>query len=349
VANPIDFAIEQGDVDPVTGGGVRKYVELEVGAAPVLIFVNKTGLNSGEFGDGNYTNVNKFGLANALLGNVTHVRDLSTVPGEGDYPLHVFIREPLSGTYNTTEFNSPNSAVIAGDLYQGVGRVTGQEAGINTALSNCPAKPCVAESGNPLFHIGGATAHGNATRARAIGSGEEVKSVNNTVDSLGYSFWNFSSFAAAKAGNTKYLSVDGVDPLFASYAPNNGAEPQCPATPCVLPFTNIINGSYPIWSKYRVIYNAFDSTQIVTNLVTLSQGISSTLISDFIPAPSLAVFRSHFPQVVTTGGGGIGPNNGFRPGIPETGGDMGGAVLTVQSELDFIADTGGNQQVSLKQ
>ena len=51
------------------------------------------------------------------------------------------------------------------------------------------------------------------------------------------------------------------------------------------------------------------------------------------------------------------PNNGFIPGVRETGGDMGGAVLTISSEIDYISDTAaagecggtGCQQVNLQQ
>jgi len=63
----------------------------------------------------------------------------------------------------------------------------------------------------------------------------------------------------------------------------------------------------------------------------------------------MQVFHSHYAQVVEDSGVAFGPNNGFKTGVPETGGDMGGAVLTIQSELDFINDTGGNQQVNLFQ
>ena len=75
----------------------------------------------------------------------------------------------------------------------------------------------------------------------------------------------------------------------------------------------------------------------------------SGILTDFVPVKNLAAFRSHYGQVVRDSGLGFTGNNGFRPGIPETGGDMGGLVLTIQSELDFIADTGGNQQINLKQ
>ena len=363
-ANPVDFAFIPGDHDPITSATPRVYQELEIGAAPVMVFVNVSNTASGHMGDSTLaiTDIGKQVLNNALLGNLGHVRDLSSNNTSGaDAALHVWIREPLSGTYNTMEFNVPNSNGIAGDYAQGSGRVTGQEAGILTTNTACAghqtSSGCPAESGNPLFHfITPAVGSANgSTRGRVIGSGEMITATNNNADSLGYSFWGFSSFATSKAGNLRYLTVDGVDPLsggtgISTTAPSNF--PQCvnaAVTPCVLNFTNIKNGSYPIWSKYRAVYDYTDSLSLATNLVTLAQTAATTTYSDFVPANSLNVFHSHFAQVVTTSGGGYPGNNGIKTGVPETGGDMGGAVLTKESELDFIADSGGNQQVNLKQ
>jgi len=362
-ANPVDWAFVPGDTDPVTGvAGTRPYLELAIGAAPVLVVANTSNSAAGHMGDPALaiTNIDSMVLNNALLGNLGHVRDLSSNgTGAADAALHVWIREPLSGTFNTMEFNVPNTNSIAGDYAQGNGRVTGQEAGINTANVACAGHqtstgcPSGFESGNPLYHfITPAVGSANgSTRGRVIGSGEMVSTTNLVPDSLGYSFWGFSSFATSKAGNLKYLTVDGVDPLYSSINPNPagpGVLPQCPATPCILPFDNIKNGGYPIWSKYRAVYDYTDPLNLAPNLVNGAQTASTTLYSDFVPDSALNVFRSHFAQVVTTSGGGYGANNGLKTGVPETGGDMGGQVLTKQSELDFIADTGGNQQVQLK-
>ena len=127
-----------------------------------------------------------------------------------------------------------------------------------------------------------------------------------------------------------------------------------------LPFTHIVDGSYPIWSIQRAIYDASDPTNLATTIIgTYAQEIAanppnpanplSGILTDFVPVKNLATFRSHYGEVVRDTGLGFTGNNGFIPGIPETGGDMGGLVLTIQSELDFIADTGGNQQINLKQ
>ncbi|MBV8632642.1 MAG: Ig-like domain repeat protein [Silvibacterium sp.] len=353
-ANPVDYAFIPPDVDPVNGAlPVRPYRELPIGAAPVLVIANVSQTGSGHLGDGNYTNVNLFSLSNALLGVTPRVRDLAGAPGDGDQPLHVWIDDPLSGAYNVIDFSVSNSAEIAGDVAQAFGRVTGQEAGILPSNNACAGlQPCTVESGNPLYHIFGSSAGGAATRGRVIGTREMISTVNSIPDSLGYAFWSFGNFAGSAASNLKYLTVNGVDPLYSPDNPNPaslGALPQCVSVPCLPPFENVKNGSYPIWSMYRMLYDYTDPTSLATNLANLAQTSASTLYGDFVPASSLHVFRSHFPQVVTSFGDGYTANNGLISGTPETGGDMAGAVLTAQSEHDFIIDTGGNQQTGMKQ
>ena len=368
-ANPVDFAIDGGDVDPInSSNGVRQFFDVSIGAAPVMVIANVSNTASGHLGDGTFTNVNRFVLAKAIEGKILHTRDLNYTVGytaststftttAPDVPLNIFIREPLSGTYNTMEFSIPNSLEIDGSTFN-PGTVNGQETGINTALTACvptSSSSCNAqnvESGNPLFHK---TSNGGF-RARAVGTGEMISSVNNYVHTIGNAFWGFSSYAGKT--HIKYLTVDGVDPLYsgATANPNGvGVFPSCTSTLCpTIPFTNVINGSYPIWSKYRLIWDPLTyNNNIATTIVTYAQHASepgaSSIIYDMLPATLMQTFHSHYAQVVRDSGAAYGPNNGFRAGIPETGGDMGGAVLTIQSELDFINDTGGNQQVQLFQ
>jgi hypothetical protein len=378
-AQPVDFAIDPGDVDPISGGAVRHYTDFSTGAAPVMVIVNFSDTASGHIGDPALavSNVNLAGLANFLAGgpfistppavNNTnfgfHIRDLSTASGASsvaDVGIHTFVREPLSGTYNTMEFCGPNSRGIgAGDPAFGVGTVVGQDANV---------------AANPLSQ----TAPNGGTRKRVIGSGEMVAQVNNNQDGFGYTFWNFSSFNGKACTSSscvngtnalKYLTVNGVDPLFSGPSANpNGAGvlPQCTTSggvivSCpVLPFTHVVDGSYPIWTKYRALVDTTDPTNIAATLInTYVQEIAanpanpanpgSGILTDLVPSKNLAAFRSHYAQVVRDSGIAFGPNNGFKAGVPETGGDAGGAVLTITSELDFIADTGGNQQVNLKQ
>jgi hypothetical protein len=356
-ANPVDFAIDPGDVDPITLGAVRHYVELSTGAAPVMVIVNKSLSTAGHLGDPNLKNINRFMLAKALTGNLSRTRDLFASRDNtlSDFALHTYIREPLSGTYNTMEWNVPASQELAGELYFSPGFVNGQDTNINPADTSCTVKPCTVESGNPLWHIYpnvDSLAH-HATRGRCVGTGECVTAVNNNADGLGYAFWGFSTFAGK--ANIKYLSVDGIEPLYAAASDNPngiGIPPACSPSCPLLSFPNIVNGTYPVWSYYRLMYDASDSTSIAAAMVSYAQAASNPstgIFTDLVPAPLMQVFRSHYGQAVRDNGIAFGPNNGFKAGVPETGGDMGGAVLTIQSEQDFIADTGGNQQVSLKQ
>src|SRR5262249_12051930 len=231
---PVDFAIDQGDVDPINPGTpIRKYVEIAVGAAPVMVFANVTNTNDGHLGDGlaasppnwRYSNIHRLGLANTLTGTQSHTRDIAAsgvtfgasnppTAGYGDVGIHTFIREPLSGTYNTMEWCVPNSRAVSGDPSWGPGKVSGQDANVNPSDTSCSVKPCTVESGNPLWHI----AANGGTRGRVIGSGEMIATVNSTADGFGYSFWSYPAFQGRT--NIRYLTVDGVDPLYSGPSAN---------------------------------------------------------------------------------------------------------------------------------
>jgi hypothetical protein len=355
-ANPVDFAMDFfGDVDPITGGAVRNFKQASIGAAPIMIIVNKSNAAAGHLGDPNFTSVGRFILAKALDGGVSRTRDLMAAQGLSDFALHTFIREPLSGTYNTTEWSIANTYENGEDVKFSPPNVFGQEQHINPGDASCTIKPCTVESGNPLWHIfpNADSVANHATRGRCVGTGECVNSVNNNPDALGYAFWGLSNFAGK--ANIKYLSVDGIEPLYSSTAANPngpGVPPTCSPSCPLLSFPNVVNGSYPVWSYYRMMYDGFDTTNLATAMVTYAQRASDPVLgiyTDMVPAPLMQVFRSHYGQVVRDSGIAYGPNNGFKMNVPETGGDAGGAILTIQSELDFIADTGGNQQVDQKQ
>jgi ABC-type phosphate transport system substrate-binding protein len=305
---PVGFAIT--GTDPISGRPARgNFLTTNIGACPVVVFVNKTNHLSGHLGNALFTNANRFVLASVLGGpqttyvSLTRTRDLVPTMGLPSVGLHVLLREPLSGTYNTMEFNVPNSKEIA----------SSQEIGV------------VPPGDNPLNQ----TYASGGSRQRVVGTGEMVSEVVNIPDSLGYAFWSFGNFASA-VSTTKYLAVDGVDPIRASYS--NGTFPTCPTPPCtgLLTFPNIKNGTYPIWSILRIV----TANPIPTGILSLIGAAISdaTTIPDFVPATQLFVFRSHYNQVGIVGA------NGHKS--PERGGDVGGAVYTVQADLDSITDTG---------
>jgi len=302
----------------------------------------------------------------------------ASVPGTGA-PIQVINREMLSGTYNAFEFTGVRTLTGSGNpLAARLANTNvtsnafgGQELGVNPATGNfltnatdCPTSgfPTGAVQCNDPLYL---TTPSGSKRLRAIGTGEEVPAIVNAnsgqstsasaaPDGLGYTFWSYGNVKPA-AGLGHYLTVDNVDPLFNVPADNpQGAYniPTCSAPPCnAIPFTHVVDGTYPLWSILRAI--TFKATPAaVTQL--LNQEISSSntdSLDDYYPLLDasgnlqLFVFRSHYKQSL------VNPLNGhktctkFNPPTPATclvdaGGDMGGAVVTVQSDVDSFADFG---------
>lgn len=301
---PVLFALS--GTDPISGRPITfTYTTSSIGAAPVVVFANSTLSTLGHLGSGLFNNVPRFVLAGAENGTLTRTRDLFNVAGLPSIGLHVILREPLSGTYNTMEFTVPRSLEI------------------NSSQENNVTPP----ADNPLNQVYAS----GGSRQRAVGTGEMVAEVGAIADSLGYSFWSFGNFASVTT-TAKYVTVDGVDPLRASYS--NGSFPTCKVPPCVgaLTFPNIKNGSYPIWSILRMV----TVSPVPAGIQKLYNAAitEATQIPDFVPATQLQVFRSHYTQAGVTG------SNGLIVGHPEKGGDMGGAVYYSQADKDYFADTG---------
>jgi hypothetical protein len=302
-ANVIGFAIS--GADPITGQTVPAWTSTNVGGQVALVFVNTNDTNSGGLGSSSFQNVDRFVLANVLNGTLTRTRDLIPASGLPSVGLHTMLREPLSGTMNTVEFQITRNKEVGST----------QETNVNPAAG-----------GNPL----NITYASGGSRQRVIGTGEMTAQVSAITDSLGYAFWSTGNFAKV-VGNTKYLTVDGVDPLFANYA--GGFIPTCVA-PCpgIVQFTHVIDGSYPIWNILRVV-SAKPVPAAITSLVNASQ-TQVVNVPDFVPIASMQVFRSHYTQ------SGKLASNGHKGSNPESGGDVQGAVFTVQADLDNITDTG---------
>jgi hypothetical protein len=310
---PVAYAISGND--PISGLAVPAFHTTNVGVQAIMFFVNTTDTSAGGFGTTAFANVPRFVLANMLNGNLTRTRDLANQEGLPSIGAHVFLREPTSGTYTATEFTIPRAAEIS----------SCQELNVNPAVNN-PLNIAAASGG---------------TRQRVIGTGEMVSTVGATTDSLGYAFWSTTNFSKVTS-TTKYLTVDGVDPLFPTYLQSNGVFPVCTA-PCpgLIPFANIANGSYAAWNILRVV-TAQPITTPVKNLIAQAQVQAADVTPDFLPLTALQVFRSHFLQ------SGKAPANGLIASRPESGGDVGGAVFTNQADLDFFADT-GKELVGMKQ
>jgi len=355
-----DFIIDSRDVDCLTGStSPRGYNVIPVGAAPVVVLANNTNTGAGHTGYTGYSQINSSVLAYIYTGRNLAARDIGNNASDPVVPLTVFQREPLSGTYNTFDFN----ITCAKAQYFSYGGTTGyrcQETGIDPTTCVTAGVNC----GNPMWQSitlsGGA---GTYVRRRAIGTSNMVAAVCGAIspystgwpDSIGYAFWSYSTFKGDQA-NCRYLPVDNIDPLYAYPAANPGGVgylPTCsvwtsPLTCPILPFTKILDGSYPIWSMYRWVY-ANGTYPIVNGILYYVQKAALTYYTDMVPAQNpdtganiMNVLHSHYVTTVTDGYGAQYGSNGVNTTVcspsaePEVGGDMGGQILTTASEIDYV-------------
>ncbi len=309
--------------DPITGQTIPATKITPVGVQVVVAIVNAqqgNAQNSGHFGDStSFFNINRRDWALAVNGGYAYTKDLTSVPGQGTVPLNVVAREPLSGTFTTFEFNIPRNTEIGSTQELNVNPATGQG-------TTCPGAPC----GNPMFLSNGA-----GWRKRAIGNGEEVSEIGTAAngDAIGYAFWSVGNLAGQSPA-IRYLAVDGVDPINLNYV--DGTLPSCTA-PCpgIVSFANVSDGSYPAWEVLRVITHS----PVPVGVRALISGAQTQVVSnlpDFLPLDSIGVVRSHYKQVNIYGNNG----SGGSCSATDAGGDVGGAVLSIQGDQDYCTATG---------
>lgn len=297
--------------DPFTCATLPALHTIPIGAVPI-IFVHSNGggqlanlssaneVQLGQVFSGQNVNASAFGLASAAI--------------------EAFVREPLSGTMNTTEscvFRHPSSLATYRQSQEG---------------NNGAIMP------NPLngTDVSGA-------RFRAIGTGREVNAVKNAVvnhtnDGIGYTFFSYGNVGPI-AGNSaySYIQLNGVDPIFHNYVPGTAGitDPGQPSTAGQLPkdtpcgtqaantafpcnenqiwaaskvatlgptgavtvfnsysFPNLRNGSYPAWSVVRLVAGpAYLNAQ---TLVNASQAYVVNTVPDYVPF--LAVKTGTYPN-----------------------------------------------------
>lgn len=293
-------------------------------------------------------------------------------------------------------------------------------AGTNYPSGNCFNPMFLNQGGSKCPGVAGGTSPGLPVRLRSIGSGMEVKAVTYTLNKstsgsttvfnpIGYAFWSYgnmdplcssvsSSGTCAGTWIGHYLTVDGIDPLFATEGgefdngygnPGNPSPRNVPYNPsgvnnppvCLLtgtttncfpiPFTHLKDGKYPLWSVLRTVTFAPKHNVIVTppGVLDLIASEEQTAVTDglssFVPFLTnisgsngvytgdlnLFVYRSHFKQSLISPANGHKACNGVYTGVSlqggtalqstclvDFGGDEGGSVLTVQSDVDFNAD-----------
>lgn len=343
--NVVDFNLT--GTDPISGNAVSSFNVYDVGAVPILVFVNPGDING--FGSILVQNITRGVLAGYLDGTYGRASDLinqtyNASSGASAVATTVFVREPLSGTYNVMEYAVPNNSQLQ----------TSQEVGINSPVAIDPlSRNCsgTVVSQNPLQDTVLRAGAGTSGRYRAIGTGNSVAAVLSHVDSLGYAFWGTGNFKNSTALNAKYLTVDGVDPIQQVWT--DGLVPTAGnGLLGNVSFANVKNGSYPIWSKLRIA--ALPAGQAgASALATAAQSYVSPQQPDFVPVNQLLVVRSHFapPYNAASAFSGSFPSsgtnvpangtNGCNAGTtPEAGGDVGGLVYTLQSDGAFCSDSG---------
>jgi len=368
---PVQYAITGHD--PFTSSPAWKYKTIEVGAEPILFMYNASNANGlGVLGgDGNvaFKNLNRVTATEVSNGTLGRAQDLDAsltlaLQGVSSNPaIFPILREPLSGTMTTTEFNVFRTVESLKQFPNAASQETGVIlANACTLNSNCP---------DPLYLPG----PGSSIRYRAIGTGAEISGVTNVggikhiADSIGYAFFSFGNVnpIGGSAGVGRYVTLDGVDPInqgYGTYVSDGvtygpGQLPLCLA-PCTAAggtsLPNVRNGSYGAWSIIRAVTDStgvnFTNTQA---LVKAAQNEVNNTTADFVPfvctdttglctgEPGLNVFHSHFTPSGVAGA----PHNG-NVTATEVGGDVHGAVFTDQADLDFHTDT-GKELVSIRQ
>jgi hypothetical protein len=324
--------------DPITGNTLpAAYTTYAVGAAPIVFVFER---DKGELTT--LANASETQLQAAFSGANCDASAFG-LPAGG---ISVNLREPLSGTMNTTEatvFRRPT-------IYPTAPGVIGVSQETNVGANN----PLKAQAGTCLA--------GGGNRYRAIGTGEEVKSVQNSganygTDGIGYTFFSYGNVSSIAANpNYGYITLNGVDPIFQSYGttydPGQPVSGQLPkstslpascsgAFPCSedkiwtngFSFPNLRNGTYRSWSLLRLVSTGTSGTY-VSDLLKASNKYVVTTVPDYVSFTAqtvgtlkdlgLKVLRSHYQQK-----DGAGTLLGKAPvnEPTEVGGDMGGQII----------------------
>ncbi|MGB8010976.1 MAG: hypothetical protein WCF68_05140 [Terriglobales bacterium] len=370
-ANVLAFNIK--GKDPISNTTIPAFSVVEVGAAP-LVFITER--NVGQLT--NLTNATPAQLQQAFSGANCDASAFGLPAGA----INIFLNEAISGQGNVAEatvFRHPT-------VYTGTG--TGAVLGLSQE-SNVGAN-------NPLAGQAGTCVSGLGARYRAIGSSEETKAVQNSAakfggtDGIGYGIFSYGNFSSiANNNNYGYITLNNVDPIFASYGPQSstglGYDPGQPATAGTLPaaanlpascgafpcpesqiwagglsFPNLRNGTYPAWSVLRLVSDGTNLTNAKA-LAKAAQEFAVSSVPDFVPFvktavtglptdPGLLLVRSHYQQY--DGAGNLIGATPVNSGTGEAGGDLGGLVLscpTATTCTKTAQQVQGNQGLQVRQ
>jgi hypothetical protein len=352
-ATPEAFALGGGS-DPFTHITVPAITTVPIGAAPIVF-----AYNNGTAGVGNYpTNLVSGITGNGTAGGPYSLAKLfdgttrcdTANPAFGGFGgttanVNLVLREPLSGTMNTTEFSVFRTTGNTADS---------QEKGVSGIGSGFPKNPLSALPCNG----------GGGSRSRAIGTGEVVAAIQTQPNALGYFFFSFANASKFNGSSTvNYLNLDGVDPL-GGVGTSGNVFPNCTGTNCPaslwpgnLSFSTLRDGTYGAWSLYRwVVYTGSTDPVGPAALAQAAQDAIDTTVADYVPfytakggiggkSDGLDVYHSHFTDQVPLGSCApvgtcrsvVGKNGSATPvnatdngntlgGGVEQGGDMGGVI-----------------------
>lgn len=379
-ATPTYFEQVPGITDGISGTATGQYSTFSVGAVPIMIAVSNSDTTSGTgLGQGvpnNYAlkNVDRFTVSYVFDGVLTRTRDLlGGGSGVGSTPLQVITREPTSGTYNTFEFSVPRTHDVEGSQEDGVWPSVSGYNPLNVKAGSGGLRFRAIGTGEMVNAINGlATSSGlNSTLPNRIGYffwsyGNILPLAGTGCTSTPSSTLPITvtvSCTSNPAGH--YLLLDGVDPLFSSTVDNpqgplnpptcNFASLPCPA----IPFTHIIDGSYGAWNIVRMMVDptvtTIPSTSGIGQLFGFMESTSYADFSDFVPAAKMNVFRIH----KASGWGAQGNPaaayfavNGTMCTTPfpsyssnftgqDMGSDEGGAIWTINADIDYALDYQG--------
>ncbi|MGD0730962.1 MAG: hypothetical protein ABR956_06840 [Terracidiphilus sp.] len=345
--------------DPITNDALPGiYTVTPLGAVPIVVLVNPS--DDSGFGSLLVSNINRATLAGYLDGTYGRTSDIypsTTGTTNSGIASTVFVREPLSGTYNTMEYAIPNSVELKTSQDLGLAAVAanGGTTGTTVPAAYCNGNSWLAAQ-NPLNetptslspHRKVSSSNPNPGRFRAIGTGDEIAAVLANEDSLGYGFWSAANFAGATPTNAKYLTVDGIDPIQQNWVdglvPTSGNGLLGNVT-----LAHVKDGSYPIWSVLRLVSDPSlaGAGEPVNVLVNEAAAFLSPAQPDFVHASTLQIVRSHFsPPGVSypcfgTGAANDQPATGTGT-LQECGGDVGGLVYSIGADIDYDYDTGND-------
>lgn len=270
----------------------------------------------------------------------------------------------VSALPSSTPANPSFPPAFAGSLANGCGNP------LNIQSASYPAgTPAL----GPYSGFGG-------SRTRVIGTGQMVSVVNSTnvKNVLGYAFYSLGTFGGK--ANVKYVMLDGADPLWPAYQSGAGGNPygagvfptctgkvnlgtfNCPSGQPT--FDGVTSGRYSNWNVIRAMYYGPLSTCAspfttvsAACLIQAAQDQANPVngtVRDYVPviycnnatcsAPvqNFNYFRAHYSvSGVTNHNGHVGPP--FTPTcavVPESGGDVFGAIFPISVEVANINSIG---------